>query len=507
MPLETDVHVERVEFKRGPLWDFMCDGETRQVDLEGAIRSGKTTACLWKIIHSCVSHTGIHWLACRYSDAETRTKLKPRLAELCAQAGLAVVWNATEMAYDFPFQDGRRSRIYVFGLKTQDQLTRYAKLRGMTLGGIYVDQAEELPQDVYDELRGRLTQSGVGPAQLILSPNPPSEDHWIAREFPDDNRHRGNAYYRVSLYDNAHNLDADTIAGLEAAYPVGHAKHGPMLLGLRGLNIRGVPVYGPLDARQPESAVFRRAIHERPLELDEGLTLLESIDYGKHHPCVVWAQYTPWAELRVLGGVLGHHLYLKDFIQIVQQYRAKWFPKALETMTCCDPAGSHNNSQGLEENGVSVLRDAGIHASYKQDSNTPTIRLAMIERLASYMTRRSTQGEAFAVDSQRWVRISATAVVKHAFLSDGLEAGYVWDEHEISVGNKTMRRPKKDGWYEHGQNCLEYLEHNFGGVQQTDDYAARHAASVRNRGVGMRDIERIDALRSPSHRRAGRGGY
>jgi hypothetical protein len=49
------------------------------------------------------------------------------------------------------------------------------------------------------------------------------------------------------------------------------------------------------------------------------------------------------------------------------------------------------------------------------------------------------------------------------WLADGFEAGYVWDEHEVSVGNKKMRKPKADGWYEHGQVCAQYLELNFGG--------------------------------------------
>jgi hypothetical protein len=32
----------------------------------------------------------------------------------------------------------------------------------------------------------------------------------------------------------------------------------------------------------------------------------------------------------------------------------------------------------------------------------------------------------------------------------------------VSVSNKQVRKPKKDGWYEHGQNCAEYLELTFG---------------------------------------------
>jgi hypothetical protein len=43
----------------------------------------------------------------------------------------------------------------------------------------------------------------------------------------------------------------------------------------------------------------------------------------------------------------------------------------------------------------------------------------------------------------------------------------------VSVGNKQVRKPKKDGWYEHGQNCAEYLEANFGsGVPKAKKAAA-----------------------------------
>ena len=494
----------RVQF-HGPLWAFVCDRTHRHVDLEGALRSGKTTAALWKVILSCIDYPGIKWLICRYSDGDTRTKVRPRFLELIADAGLRVVWDAREDAYKF----GNRSWVYAFGLKAQDQVTRYAKLRGLTLAGVYVDQAEELPHDIYEELKGRLSQSGM-PQQLLLSPNPPAEDHWIAREFPTDNRYRDSAYYGVSVYDNAKNLDPETIRGLETAYPVGHAKHGPLLLGTRGLNVMGLPVYGPLDPRDPATAAFQRSRHVRALALDLTLPLYESIDYGKRHPCVVWAQYTPWAELQVLGGVLGEDLYLEDFAAILQQYRQRWFKDALEVVTCCDPAGAHNNSQGLRQNGVTVLQDHGIYPVFKPDSNTADVRLAMVERMAGHMRRRSAKGEAFGLDDTRWVRISATAVTPHQFLADGCEAGYVWDPHVISVSGKPMRRPKKDGWYEHGQNCLEYLEHNFGGVQPTLEQTVRHAAGIRGkeRPTALDELERwrrANPRRSP--RLGGRGGY
>jgi len=39
----------------------------------------------------------------------------------------------------------------------------------------------------------------------------------------------------------------------------------------------------------------------------------------------------------------------------------------------------------------------------------------------------------------------------------------------VSVGSKQMRKPKKDGWFEHGMNCLEYLELTYGADKQTKE--------------------------------------
>ena len=506
--MPTDTAELRMVWK-GPVAEFLTD-ETEQIDLEGGVRSGKTTVALWKVLNGCLAHPGIHWLICRYSDGDTATKLRPVFEAICVAAGVPFVWHAQEKYYAF----ANESWVYAFGLKAQSLPERYAKFRGVTLAGVYNDQTEELPRDIFDELLGRLSQSGY-PQQILLTPNPMAEDSWLAREFPDANTYAHRRYYRVSVYDNAHNLDPTYIARLERVYPPGHMKHRPMVLGQRGLNVIGQPVYGAVDVHQPETAAFQRARHVRPIALDPTLPLYESIDYGKHHPCVVWAQYTPWSALHVLGGVLGQHLYLEDFAPIVQQYRQRWFPKALEVLTCCDPAGSHDNSQGLVQNGVSVLRDHGFAPQWRADSNAPAVRLAMVERIAGHMRRRTPQGEAFGIDDTRWVRVSATAVTPHTFLADGCEAGYVWDEHVISVANKPMRRPKKDGWFEHGQNSLEYIEHNFGGVQPTLEQSLRHAQSVRGREDRRADetetyydaLQRLNPPRRDGPAGRFRGGY
>ncbi len=43
---------------------------------------------------------------------------------------------------------------------------------------------------------------------------------------------------------------------------------------------------------------------------------------------------------------------LEDFAPILLRYRAEWFPNVVQHLECCDPAGSHDNSQGIRNNGV-----------------------------------------------------------------------------------------------------------------------------------------------------------
>jgi len=102
----------------------------------------------------------------------------------------------------------------------------------------------------------------------------------------------------------------------------------------------------------------------------------------------------------------------------------------------------------------------------------------------------------------------------HPFVADALQAGYVWDAHYVSVGNKQMRKPKKDGWFEHGMNCLEYGEHNFGGVQPTIEQSMRRAARVRSaegrrveRQLPVDDMTRKYDRLVRTRAAGGRGGY
>lgn len=450
---------------RGPIARFMRD-ETPEIDLEGALSSGKTTAALWKVWNRLNEEPGIKAWIGRYGDGETQTKVRPEFERICQQAGGVPQWNSKELSYEFP----NGSVCYAYGLKSPDALSRYSKLRGMGVSVIYLDQTEELPEDFSGEMRLRLRQPGYR-HQLIFSPNPPNVTHWLAQQFPESNHIPGRRYYAISIHDNAHNLPPELLSAALLAYPPAHAKHRSVILGRRGMNVTGEAVY---------KGAFSRTAHVQALQFDERLPLICALDYGKHHPCMLFAQRPYHGGWRIHGGLMGKDIFLDDFLTLCKEYIAEWFPALPQGLQmCCDPAGTNDNSQGTRFSGLDIVRRFGFSPSFRQNANSPAVRSAAIESLSAHMRRRTPAGEAFAVESdpQRWLLVTVSGATAEPFLADGFEAGYVWDEHMVSVGNKQIRKPKKDGWFEHGQNCAEYLEITYGAERPTQEVLERAQAS------------------------------
>ena len=248
---------------------------TRELDVEGALRAGKTRLCLEKIRYYATNFPGIHCFIARWSGDGIEI-LKAQWEAVCAMTGVALRWNAREEYY--ALDNG--SWVYARALRSQDKGMRYSKVRGIEIAIGYIDQTEEMEKasDVYDEFASRLSQPGF-PHQMIISPQSVPPDHWIASDeyFPSEPSKRTpwRAYYALPTADNAHNLEPDYLPDLERRYPDGHPKRGPLVLGTRGRVVLGTPVYG---------WAFIRQRHEAEIAYDPRLRLELAIDFGKHHP-------------------------------------------------------------------------------------------------------------------------------------------------------------------------------------------------------------------------------
>src|SRR5262245_83866 len=301
---------------RGQHLEILHD-TTQELDVEGALSSGKTVLCLWKELEMLRRYAGIWSLIARYVGDQVDTLLRPQFEQLAEIHNTTLQWNANESYYETL----NGSRCYAFGLKTQSSKPedRYARIRGLPVSRIYVDQAEALPADIALELRARLRPDIAArvrgksfPRQLTFSPNPTNFDHWLAKQFPANNSIKNRKYYALSLYDNAHNLPPEMLESMEQTYPVEHPKHTTMVLGQRGMNVIGDPVYENL---------FERPRHVRPIVLEDGTPLLEAFQVGRHNPVWLVAQRRYSGAVTLLAGVLGQHLALEDFLAVVATKR------------------------------------------------------------------------------------------------------------------------------------------------------------------------------------------
>src|SRR5262249_28118582 len=156
---------------------------------------------------------------------------------------------------------------------------------------VVIDQAEECPEFVFQDIQGRLSQAANAdtlqpydyPLHLIVIPNSVDEDHWIAEQFPVENTNPDRWYLQGSVWDDAHNLGATVSAGLEAAYPEGDPQRVTLLEGKRGPTLTGKPVY---------RGYFKRATHVSDTVAMSGYyPVLVGWDFGEEKPAVVFAQY------------------------------------------------------------------------------------------------------------------------------------------------------------------------------------------------------------------------
>jgi hypothetical protein len=437
---------------------FILREMSRFLNAEGAIRSGKTTAGIWKAINLCQEYPGIHGLLTRWTGDSLDAQIKPRFWELCPPELLTdPAWNAKE---DYvQFENG--SRLYIRALKSSDEQARFAKTSGLTLAFIIIDQPEEVPYDIYLYLKGRISQPGF-PQQILLMPNPPEPDHWLCKEFPDGPQKPDHAFIRLSTYDNRKHLGEAYIKSLEDAYPPGHPLRRRLLEGRRGATQRGVPVYGK---------VFKPGLHVvKGLKPIPGVPVFQSWDFSFSHPACSWHQITPWGAWRTLLEWLGTDQYLEHAVPEVLRLESMMLRGVVcPIWTTCDPTGANPTSHGSERTAVRILQEHGLAPTVIERANQPAVRVYAIEQIARLMLRLTPEGAAYEIDA------TCTNLI------DGFQAGYVYQDKLV----RGKRIPLKDGYYDHLQNTFEYAalaylvpEHagdgavmSYPGEEQDDDEA------------------------------------
>lgn len=436
---------------------FRADWKTPEILLEGSLGCGKTTVGLDKEIDALLKWPGIPILLFRWSEDAVSTKLRPAVEELLTIRGIASTWD--DKRKRFTLENG--STAYMFGLKAVSAVEAYNKIRGLGVSRIFGDQVEEMQQQVAGELRGRLrpdlTATVLGkryPFQLTFVANPGDDDSWLSKEFPIDNHIKGRKLYSLSVFDNRY-LPQESIDSLLRQYSPEHPKHLTMVLGKRGPEITGVPVF---------EGLYKRDIHQRAVTLRPNAPIVESFEFGKHNPAWVFGQQMYAGGLTLIGGIRAQEMSLEDFLPVVKEYRKRWFPEDAAVKTCTSPMGDKSSLAGSRFTSMDILRRAVGDVEYRDNGNAADVRLALIESLAGYLRRRTPTGEeSIAVndDTSRWLIATHEGVKESAFLHIAFEAGYVWDKHFVSVSSKEVKQPREDDKFSNVMHCVENIVLNF----------------------------------------------
>lgn len=473
---------------------FKADWRTPEIELEGSLNCAKSTLAIDKEIDAVHKYPGIPCLWFRWSDDAVQTKLRPAIDDVLAIRGVAFTFSAKEKRYEF--ENG--SIAYCFGLKATSATERFSKIRSLGVCRIMGDQVEEMERVVADELRGRLrpdiTATLAGrrfPYQLTFVANPSGDDFWLSKQFlPDDHPKKieGRKLYSVSVFQNKH-ADPKSVESLLRTYDESHPKYRTMVLGLRGLNVSGDPVF---------EAHYSRERHLSALGYDPTLPLLEAYEVGKHNPVWVAAQRSRTGTIRFLGGVFGRGLMLTKFLPFVAAKKRLWFPNATGQMlkTCTAPMGEKQTQKAERFTLVRLLRKSGLRPLWKDNANAHDVRLTMIESIVSQLqmdTDTDIPGLLVNSTTMNWVVLSTDESKETPFLQHCFEGGFVWDDHTVSVSNMAIRQAAEDDEYSNIMRACENIVLNFCAGKPTEAEKAAKRAALR----GDNPQENLSQERSP----------
>ena len=181
--------------------------EERYVLFSGGIGCGKSMTMLLKVIYDCMSQDDNYFLVGRATYGEIHDVMIKEFFELCHDSWIKTYKKTPHPSVVLHTFNGGTSEIIFRNL---DKMSK-GELLGLNLGGFAIDQAEDVPEEIFNTLKGRLRRKKID-HRVYMTSNPKLS--WLYRAFkqhPEDN-------YRLiegSTLENKENLPEEYVADLE----------------------------------------------------------------------------------------------------------------------------------------------------------------------------------------------------------------------------------------------------------------------------------------------------
>lgn len=193
-----------------PSQELFWEAQDRFILFSGGIGCGKSMIMLMRVIFECMSQDNNYFLVGRTSYGEIHDVLIKEFMEICHDSWIKEYRKTPHPSVVLHTFNGKTSEIIFRNL---DGLSK-GELLGLNLGGFAIDQAEDVPEEIFLVLKGRLRRANTV-HRVFMTSNPKLS--WLYRAFkqePEDN-------YRLiegSTLENTVNLPPEYIADLEK-YP------------------------------------------------------------------------------------------------------------------------------------------------------------------------------------------------------------------------------------------------------------------------------------------------
>lgn len=327
------------------------------------------------------------------------------------------------------------------------------KLRSLELTGAWINEASELPKEVFDMVTQRVgrypAKRDGGPTHpcVIMDTNPPDDDHWwykLAEEVRPENwdffdqpgglvrkqDNEGNVWYEP-------NPEAENIFNL----PGGFEYYLRMVAGKTDdwIKIFILGQYGTTADGKPVYPEYSDKIHcaDEELEVNRGSPVYLGWDFGLTPACIV-GQISPKGQLIILEEFIGEDMGVRQFADEIVKPALMTRYSGLRIISRGDPAGVAR-AQSNERTCYQELLEVGI-ASEPADTNDFIPRR---ESVAFFLNRLAGGEPGFLLSPN-------CRTLRKGFLG-----GYRYERLKVA-GERYRDRPVKDR-FSHPHDALQYL--------------------------------------------------
>lgn len=326
------------------------------------------------------------------------------------------------------------------------------KLRSLELTGAWINEASELPKEVFDMVTQRVgrypAKRDGGPIHpcVIMDTNPPDDDHWwykLAEEETPDNWDffdQPGGLLRIQEGEDVHyipNPDAENIFNL----PGGYEYYLRMVAGKTDdwIKIFILGQYGTTADGKPVFPEYNDRVHvaDSEIEYNPLLPIYLGWDFGLTPACII-GQLSPRGQLVILEELISEDMGIRQFAtDIVKPVLLNKYSRA-KFISVGDPAGA-NRSQTDERTCFQELLEAGIAT---EPANTNDF-IPRRESVAFFLNRMAGGEPGFVLSPNC------------RSLRKGFLGGYRYERLKVA-GERYRDRPVKDK-FSHPMDALQYL--------------------------------------------------